>query len=370
MEDVKNMTDVELLELQKKLYLDINKYQINQLARKLQLNSCYGALGSPYFRFYNIQTAEAITLTGQMTIQWIATRLNEYLNKVAETSGVDYVIASDTDSVYISVNNIVKKYCDAEDITKIVEYVDDISKNAIEPFIKNKLNVLAKQLNVDDNRVVMAREVIANRGVWSAKKQYMLNVLDSEGVRYKKEEQKFVGLETNRSSTPEVIREELKKCAAIILNGSESELKKEIKSFRERYMSLDLNMIAFPRSVSDLEKYSDPFTIYKLRTPIAVKAALLYNHYIKEFKIDDKHAEIKEGEKIKFLFLKQPNPLSGKKQEDCVIGYSAYLPKEFNIEKYVDRETQFKKSFLKPIHRIMDIIGWRYGETRAIEELF
>ena len=370
MEDYSKLSVEDLLVLKKKLEYDVSKYDNAQAVRKTQLNSAYGVTGTQYFRFYNTQMAEAITLSGQMTIQWIAKQLNEYLNKVADTKNVDYIIASDTDSMYINVDNIVKKYCKETDKRKIANFVNDMSKNAIEPFIDSNLKKLATQLNVNENRILMAREVIADRGIWTAKKRYALNVWDSKGIRYDKAKQKIVGMETNRSSTPEIVRTELKKCLNIILTGTESELKREIKEFKQYFMTAELEKIAFPRSANNMEKYADSRTIYIKKTPIATKAALLYNHYIKEFNIDHKYMRIQEGEKIKFLLLKEENPFSGFEKNDSVMGFIRTVPKEFDIEKYVDRKMQFEKAFIDPINTIMQKVGWKFEETNTIEDLF
>jgi DNA polymerase elongation subunit (family B) len=370
MPDISNLTDEDLLDLQRKLESDIVKYHNFQLVRKIQLNSAYGAIGNPYFRFYNTSMAEAITISGQMTIQWIAARLNEFLNKIAKTKDVDYIIASDTDSLYITVSSIVKKYAHNKEIKELVQYINDMSVEVIEPFLKKSLENLTKDLNADQNRIVMGREVIADRGAWTAKKRYMLNVWDTEGVRHEEPKQKTVGLETNRSSTPEMVRKELKKCIQIILNGNESHLRKEMKRFKKEFMEANVDDIAFPRSANNLEEYFDPNAIYTARTPINVKAALRYNYYITKMGLDKKYEKIQEGENIKFLFLKQPNPLMGVCGKDSVIGYLNILPKEFEIDKYIDREKQYTKSFLDPIQAIVSSIGWNISETKNLEELF
>jgi len=352
------------------LEYDVSKYHNFQLCRKIQLNSAYGYLGNQYSRFYNTSMAEAITISGQMTIQWIAQRVNEYLNKIAQTTDVDFVIGSDTDSIYITVNNIIQKYASEKSTQELIDYVDDMSNQVIHPFISKSLDRLAVDLNADENRIVMGREVIANRGAWTAKKRYLLNVWDKEGVRYEKPKQKIVGLETNRSSTPEVVRKQLKKCIGIILNDGESELRKEIKKFKSDFMKIDYSKIAFPRGVNNLDEYSDSDTIYKKSTPIAVKAALLYNYYVKKLDLEMKYPLVQEGEKIKFLHLKQPNPVAGVRGKDTVIGFITTLPKEFGLDKYIDREAQYEKSFFHPLSTIVDAIGWNLSETTNIESLF
>ena len=368
--DVTKLTDQELLLLHNDLEYDVSKYHNFQLCRKIQLNSAYGYLGNQYSRFYNTSMAEAITISGQMTIQWIAEKVNQFLNKIANTTYVDYVIGSDTDSIYITVNNIIQKYASEKTTQELIDYVNDMSNEVIHPFIKKSLDSLAVDLNADENRIVMGREVIANRGAWTAKKRYLLNVWDKEGVRYEKPKQKIVGLETNRSSTPEVVRKQLKKCIGIILNGNENELKKEVKKFKTEFMKMPYNNIAFPRGVNNLDEYSDSDTIYKKGTPMNVKAALLYNYYIKKLNLQMKYPLIQEGEKIKFMHLKQPNPVAGIHGKDCVIGFITTLPKEFGLDKYIDKETQYEKSFFDPLNAIATAIKWNLSETTNIESLF
>jgi len=370
MTDLSKLSDDQLISLKHKVELDISKYYNFQLVRKIQLNSAYGAVGNAYFRFYSTDLAEAITLSGQLSIQWIGNRLNELINTVTHTTDVDYIIASDTDSVYLRIDGIVNKYAQEKTLSEKIDYVDSASKNIILPYIEKQFNSLATMMNAYENRIIMAREVIADKGVWTAKKRYMLNVWDSEGVRYSQPKQKIMGIETSRSSTPEVVRKELKNAINIILNNDEDSLIKFVENFKSKFMKMNIEEISFPRSVNGMDKYKDSSQIYKLKTPIQVKAALLYNYYIKEMKLGMKYTKISEGEKIKFVYLKKPNPLSGTQGEDCVIGFPNKMPKEFDLDKFIDREKQFEKSFLDPLVKILDIIGWKAEKTNTLESLF
>lgn len=368
--DFSKLSDEQLLSLKKKTEHEISKYHNFQLVRKIQLNSAYGAIGNAYFRFYNTDLAEAITLSGQLSIQWIGNRLNELINSVTSTKEEDYVVASDTDSVYLKIDGIVRKFAGSKSLEEKIDYVDSASKNIILPFIEKEFDILAKTMNAYENRIVMAREVIADKGVWTAKKRYMLNVYDSEGVRYKQPKQKIMGIETSRSSTPEIVRKELKNAINIILNKDEENLILFVEQFKNKFSKLSAEEIAFPRSVNGIDKYKDTSQIYKIRTPVQVKAALLYNYYIKEMKLGMKYNKIQEGEKIKFVYLKKPNPLAGTQGDDCVIGFPNKLPKEFDVENYIDRDTQFEKAFLDPLVKILDIIGWKAEKTNTLESLF
>lgn len=364
------MSDKDLLEYKKTLEYDISKYHNFQLVRKVQLNSAYGALGNQWFRFYSTDLAEAITLSGQLAIQWIGLRVNELLNEVSGNDGKDYVIASDTDSIYIGLNDIVNKFNQNKSKKEKIDYLDNVSEKVILPFIKKQCEYLAFKMNAYENRIFMSREVIADKGVWTAKKRYMLNVWDSEGVRYDKPKSKIMGIETSRSSTPEVVRNKLKEAIQIVLNGNENELIQFVESCKKEFNEYYPEQIAFPRSVNGLDKYKDNQRIYKKSTPIAVKAALLYNHYIDKFDLSKKYPKILEGEKIKFIHLKKPNPLSGAMGEDCVIAFVSKIPKEFDIEKFIDYNGQFEKAFIDPLKNIMNSIGWNYEKKNTLESLF
>ncbi len=368
--NLEKLSDRELLEYKRTLEYDISKYHNFQLVRKVQLNSAYGALGNEWFRFYSTDLAEAITLSGQLSIQWIGIKVNELLNNVIGKENVDYVIASDTDSIYLNLNDAVNKFSAGKSKKEKIDYIDNISEKIILPFIKKQCEELASTMNAYENRIFMSREVIADKGVWTAKKRYMLNVWDSEGVRYDKAKQKIMGIETTRSSTPEVVRNKLKTAISIVLNESENELIEFVESFKKEFFKLDPELIAFPRSVNGLEKYKDSQKIYKKSTPIAVKAALLYNHYIDQYKLNKKYPKIIEGEKIKFIFLKKPNPIAGSVGEDCVIGFLSKIPNEFDIHDFIDYNTQFEKSFLDPLKSIMESIGWSHERKNTLESLF
>jgi DNA polymerase elongation subunit (family B) len=379
--DLKSLSNDELLKLKRQAELDISKYHNFQLVRKIQLNSAYGAIGNQYFRYYSTELAEAITLSGQLSIQWIGQELNKYLNKVVKTEDVDYVISSDTDSVYLRLDVLVEKafpnkgMVDGKpvpppDTKNVVNFLDKSAEELLLPFIDKKFKELADLTNAYENKMQMGREVIADKGIWTAKKRYMLNVWDSEGVRYAEPKLKIMGIETTRSSTPEFVRKHLKTAINITMNGTESDMVDFVEKCRQEFYSLPPEDIAFPRSVNGMDKYADRESIYKKSTPIAVKGALIYNHYLNQFKISKKYRNIREGDKIKFLMLKKPNPLGGSIGEDQVISFPNVLPKEFKLEGYIDFKTQFEKSFIDPLTAILDTIGWSTEKKNTLENLF
>ena len=355
----------------KQLEYDISKYHNFQLVRKIQLNSAYGAVGNEFFRYYDTDLAEAVTVSGQLNIRWIERALNKYLNETLKTVDTDYIIASDTDSIYICLNSLVKKVLGNEnDTDKIVNFLDKSVGKVIEPFIEEKYQELAKLMNCSGNFMHMKREVIASKGIWTAKKRYMLNVWDSEGVRYKSVKLKIKGIETTRSSTPQVVRDKLKKAIDIIMNGSETELIDFVSQFKQKFISLPPEEVAFPRSVNGLKEYHDPMMIYRKSTPIAVKGALLHNHYIRKLKLEKKYRLIGDGDKIKFVYLKSPNPVCGPNGKDQVITFLNSLPNELELNTYIDYDTQFEKTFLDPLKNILDVIGWNAEKQNTLEDYF
>ena len=353
-----------------KLDKEITKYNNFQLVRKIQLNSAYGAIGNEGFRYYDVAMAEAITLSGQLSIRWIADKLNGFLNKTIGTEDYDYVVASDTDSVYLRLGNLVDKVVPTKTEQEVVEFLNKSSEEIILPFIKEQYDELAELMNAYENKMVMDRECIADKGVWTAKKRYMMRVHDSEGVRYETPKTKIMGIETTRSSTPQVVRDSLKEAINLILTTGEETVIKFIEEFREKFRDFTPEDIAFPRGVNGMDKYSDGGSIYKKSTPIAVKGSLIYNHYIDKFGLGKKYRRIIDGDKIKFLHLIKPNPLGGVAGQDHIIAFPNSLPREFNLGEFIDYDVQFEKSFLEPINRILEKIGWNWKHINTLEGFF
>ena len=346
---------------------EIARYNNIQMAKKISLNSAYGAIGNEHFRYYRLANAEAITLSGQVSIRWIENKMNDYLNKLLQSEGKDYVIASDTDSIYLNLGPLVDKFFGAKsgDKAAIVTILDKICQEKLEPFIERSYQELADYVSAYDQKMQMKRENIADRGIWTAKKRYILNVWDSEGVRYKEPKMKIMGLETARSSTPAYFRDKLYAAFKIIIGKTNDELIGFINDVRTETRMRPYEEVAFPRGVNNLAKYRHPNEIYSKGTPIHVRGALLYNHYVKQYKVENKHPLIQEGEKIKFMYLKTPNPI----HENC-ISFFGELPKELGLEKYVDYQTQFEKSFLEPLKNVLQCIGWTHQKTVSIGSFF
>jgi DNA polymerase elongation subunit (family B) len=345
----------------------IAKYHNFQLARKIQLNSAFGAIGNQYFRYYNLDMAEAITISGQLSIRWIEKYLNEYMNQTVGTKDENYVIASDTDSIYLRMDTLVTTVLPNEtNNEKIIKFLLNACDKAVQPFIDKKYNELAVIMNAFDQKMNMKREAIADKGIWTAKKRYMLNVIVGEdGVVLKKPEQKIMGIETARSSTPEIVRNALADCIEIILNGNEEQLIKYTDAFKTKFNKSPVEDIAFPRGCNGMDKYSDSTNIYRKSTPIAVKGSLLYNHFIRKNNLQKKYSLVRDGEKIKFVYLKEPNPFGA-----GVASFPGKLPKEFDLDRFIDFNKQFEVSFVEPLKTILDAIGWRIEKEQTLESLF
>ena len=347
----------------------ISKYNNIQMARKIQLNSAYGAIGNQYFRYYNIVNAEAITLSGQVSIRWIENKVNGYLNKLLNTSKKDYVIASDTDSIYLCLDKLVTTVYGDQEVSqeKVVNFLDKACKEKIEPFIDKAYNELAEYTNAYEQKMFMKRENIANRGIWTAKKRYILNVWDSEGVRYNQPKLKMMGIEAVKSSTPAPCRTAIKDALNIMMSGEQDDLLSFIDKFRDEFNSMPPEDIAFPRSVNGLRKFKSDTDVYSKGCPLHVRGSLLYNFYVSQKELENKYPLIQEGEKIKYIYLKTDR--SNWTREN-VISFLNTFPRELGMEKFLDRKAQFQKAFLDPLQIITNVIGWETEKKSTLEFLF
>ena len=354
----------------KKLLKTISRYNNIQMAKKISLNSAYGAIGNNWFRYFDLQNAEAITTSGQLSIRWIEKSLNAYLNKIMETDKEDYVIASDTDSVYITFESLVSKvFGESPETRKVVEFLDKVATDKLEPFINKSYKSLAELMGAYEQKMFMAREVIADKGIWTAKKRYILNVHNSEGVQYSEPKLKMMGIEAVKSSTPSACREKIKEALDIIMNGNEKLLNTFIQDFRKDFMKLDPEQIAYPRSCNGLSKWSESHNLFKKGAPIHVKGGILYNYLVNKHKLGNKYPNIQEGDKIKFLHLRQPNLY-----QSSAFSFITELPRELDIMDIVDYDEQFDKSFSLPIQIITEKMNWlvdnSYGTQGSLEDFF
>ena len=330
-------------------------------------------VSNQYFRWFDNRHAESITKSGQLAIRWIEREMNKYMNKILHTTDVDYVIASDTDSIYVEMDEVVinmfagdgEDNGGSDDPHVVVEALDKWIEAKIQPYINKCYKKLAEYTNAYQQKMFMKRESIANKGIWTAKKRYILNVYNNEGVSYAEPKIKMTGIEAVRSSTPAVCRDKIKKAISIIINKTEDDFIKFISDFREEFKKLPFEDVAFPRGVRGLTKYNDTASIYSKGTPIHVKGALLYNHFLKQKKLEKELQLIGDSDKIKFSYLRLPNPI-----RDMVISVPNILPKSFGLDDYIDYDMQFDKSFLEPIKKISKEIGWKTEQINTLEAFY
>jgi len=341
---------------------DIAIAENRQMSIKILLNSLYGAMGNRYFRFFDQRIAEAITLTGQLTIRWAEYSLNAYLNRVLQNKEwKDYIVAIDTDSLYVCLNDLVEKV----QPNNTIDFLDKVCQDALEPELEKSYADLYSMLGGVDNRMVMKREAIADRALWTAKKRYIMNVHDNEGVRYAEPKMKIMGIEAIKSSTPAPCRKALKEIFHVIMKEDEKSVQLAIEQFKNYFKTLEPDEIAFPRGVTQVKKWQDRNSLYKKGTPIHVRGSILYNKLVEDMQLKKKYEPINNGEKIKFLYLRQPNSI-----HENVISFPNYLPDEFGLKKYIDHELQFQKTFLDPIEPILDAVGWNSKEVASLEDFF
>jgi DNA polymerase elongation subunit (family B) len=354
--DLKKLSERELRNYHQKVTYQHAKFKNLQLAKKIQLNSAYGACGNQYFRFYDIRLAEAITMSGQLAIRWIERKVNEFLNKILRTEKVDYVLAIDTDSIYLTMDKLVQKiYKDKipKDKEKIVQALERFSKDVLADYINESYRELADYLNAYAQKMQMGLEVIADKGFWTAKKRYALNVFYSEGVYYSVPHLKIMGLETQRTTTPEYCREKLKEAIRIVLQKDEEAIIEYVKKIGTEFKQQRIEDIAIPKGVNNLQKYTDSICLCAKGCPIHVRGSIVYNHFREQLELESKYQEIKEGEKIRYVYCKLPNPI-----KQHVISFVDVLPEEFGMRDYIDYDTQFEKVFKQPLEAILNTIGW------------
>ena len=348
-----------------KLAKEVSRCNNIQWSKKIALNSAYGAVGNQYFRYYDVRQASGITTAGQFIIRFIEKKVNDYLNDVLKTDNYDYIVASDTDSIYVRFGKLVEQTCKDKTNEQIVDFLGKVADNKIEPYIAKAFDELADYSNAFKNAMVMKREVIADKGIWVAKKRYMLNVIDDEGVRLRKPKLKLMGIEAVKSSTPQVCRVKIKEAITTIMSKEQTDLHKLVADFRKEFMELPAEAIAFPRSCNNVKKYKDHSNIFIKGTPIHVKGALIYNYQIQKLGLKNKYPFIQEGDKIKFIKLIPANPF-----KFDVISYITSLPPEFKLQDYIDYETQFEKTFTDPMRFILDAIGWKSEPQANLEAFF
>lgn len=345
----------------------INVYNNYQNVKKTVLNSAFGTLGCEYFRYYDLRNAEAITYTGQAIIRWLEQKLNAFLNKIAGTQDFDFAIAMDTDSIMINFEPVIQRiFGDRKvEMVKIIDFMDKVCSTKIQDCIDESFREICEVLGAFERQLNMKREKLCSSGLWVAKKNYIMKVWDNEGVRYSEPKIVISGISAIKSSTPAYCRNRIREGINLILDKDNDELIDFIESCKKEFFALTPEEVSFPKSVSNVTKYSVNKNAYLSGTPIQSRASLVYNRYIQEQKLDKKYPLIKDGEKIKFCYLKMPNPIN-----ENVIAFIQRFPTELGLEKYVDYKTQFEKTFISNLAPILKVIGWTTKRTNTLDSLF
>ena len=341
----------------------ISHYDNEQMALKILMNSLYGAMSNEYFRYYDVRMAESITISGQLTIRWAEKTINEFLNKTLKTNK-DYVLAMDTDSLYVLFKDVVDKVIKDGSNKKICKFIDNLSEQSIMPVFKDTFDELKTYMNAYEQKMFMEREIIADKVIITGKKRYVANVLNNEGVQYLNPKMKVTGIESRRSSTPKACRNLIEDTLKVMVKDNEKTIQKYIAEVRDKFNALPTEDVAFPRSMNNINKYRTK-TSYGKGTPIHIRASILYNNAVKERRLDKKYTMIENGDKAKFTYLKMPNPTG-----ENVIAFNTVLPPEFDLHRYVDYEMQFNKAYLDPIRLILDVIGWSVEKKQTLEDFF
>lgn len=360
-----NSSDVDEI---RKLEDVISMLDAKQMALKILGNSGYGAIGNSAFRYYKEDIAEGITLTGQLAIRFIEKHINEYLNNVCNTLNYDYICAGDTDSQYIELSNWVTLNVNPEitDKQKIVDIIDKYVSEELEQFIASSYQDLSDYLNADKNLLIMKREAIADCAIFRGKKNYLINIFDNENVRYAEPKLKMVGIETARSSIPMIIRKELTKCLQLAVENDFDALQQEVIAFKKIHAGSDVEAIASPRGISDIDKWTSPEGECLNKTPIHVRAAIEYNKIVRnDSEYRKRYPIIKSGDKIKFIKLRQPNPIGSH-----VVAFIDELPKDFGLHEYVNRNVLFEETFISPLESFTSLINWNFRHSGKSTDLF
>jgi hypothetical protein len=366
--DLTKLSDQELMDLRKKTSDKQSKYDNMQSGSKVKINAFYGSLSNAYSRWYNPHFGEAITQSGQLAVKWGEKVVNKYLNETLKTD-TDYIIAIDTDSLYMNLGPLVYKIDPSASATspqapKISAMLDKFCGSKLLPVIRSGFDDLALYMNAYAQKMDMNREVIANKAIWTGKKHYILNMMDKEGIKYDPPKMKIVGIEAVRSSTPGAARKAIKNCLTIIMNGTEQQLQQAVRDTKTEFNTLPLEDIAFPRSSSELDKWVDGLGNFVKGAPIQAKAVIYHNRLLKQLNVK-RFRPINAGEKTKFLYMKRFNP-----HHVPVVGFSDILPPEFELDEYVDRIKQFDKGFKAPLTSITDAIGWHTEHVATLDAFF
>lgn len=349
----------------RRLKNEVSRLDNLQMAKKIQLNSAFGVISNGFFVFFDLDNAEAITLSGQVAIRWLEDWLNRVLNEAMGTTGVDYVIAADTDSLYLDLGKVVEAKFPGRPVQDTVDWVDRLIEKAIQPRVDQACSALVDYGCSADNRLQMKREAIASAGIWTAKKRYVLDVHDNEGVRYKAPKLKMMGIETVRSSTPAACRKAIERGLEIVMRGTREELEAHVEQVRTDFKTLPYSKIAFPRGINGMAKYWSASDLCAKGTPIQVRGALVYNRELQRRGLSGRYVPIYDGDKARFCYLRTPNPF-----QSHVISIQDEPPPELDLDRWLDRDAQFEKSFIEPMEGLLSVVGWSTRQRSSLEDFF
>lgn len=354
-QDVENFKKNGQKEEAAKLGNKISSLNNLQNAIKILMNSLYGAMANKGFRFFNPDIAESITLTGQLYLRKIEQDIDAILVNLFKLPKTKLMIYADTDSVYFCLKAIIDKYAPDATPEQKITLIEKLTKEKIVPCVNKVTEAVSKSMNAYKHTIVFKPEIAADKALWLGKKMYVCRVHSSEGVRYAAPKFKTMGISLVRSTTPKVVQKSLRNALDTIFTKTEKDVQKFIEETKTDFMKNTVESIARPTGVNGLDKWGSTISIYQPKTPIHVRAALLHNGALKKFKLENKYEPIGEGDKMKYVYLKVPNPI-----RENVIGWSAdgKLPHEFGLEKYIDWDLQFEKTFLDSIKKIIEPIGW------------
>lgn len=367
MTDYTAMSDDELIKLHKEMGSKVGALNAEQMAVKVGLNSLYGAVANKHFRHYRFQMAEGITSSGQLSVRWASKAINNFMNVKLSTKGIDYVVYNDTDSAYLHVYEVIKQKF-GEDLPErevLEEFLLEFGKNEIQPVINAAYEKLAKTMGAFRNAMDMKAEKICDRGILIAKKRYILNVWNSEGVHYSNPKVAMTGIEAIKSSTPEACRDALKDAFKVILTKDEDSIQQYIASFKNDFKDMEPHRISNITGITDLDAYVDGDGNHTKGTPIHCRAAATYNRLLVDRELTKRYERIRSGDKVRYVAMQMPNPV-----RENVMGFVDELPEEFGLKKYVDYDTQFQKIFLKPLESVLTAVGWSSEPRDTLEDLF
>lgn len=352
-------------------------YKKRQLVQKILLNSLYGVLGLPAFRFYDVDNATAVTTTGQTVIKSTADMTNIKYNKELGTPDADSNIYIDTDSVFFSAAPLLDKRKPGwkdNDQETIAGFVNDIA-GEVQDYLNNFYDILGKKIfNIDKHRFEIKKEFVSKAGIWIAKKRYAQWIISDNGVAVDKLDVK--GLDVVRSSYPAAFRSFMSEVLIEILRGdTEEQLTDKIYNFKNDLVNMDVVKIAKAGAVKNLSKYmpkkKDQTAMFQFPSgcPAHVKASIAYNQLLKHWKLDNQYAPLRDGDKIKWVYLKQ-NPYG----LDAVALNGYDDPKEIMdlVTTYINYDKIFERELLKKLEDFYGALNWGavLSSTKTAEKFF